>query len=194
MSGRVRSISLRSRTSTSVRLLLLLLGGGARGAASPSFSWWPRMALSRSDACSYRRPQSLPLDDEDDDAPPPASAPPHVQWSGAWTDGWAMDTLYETMRIVLDLVLLTLVVHVVVFGGDDAEALAAEDDMFMAMTQPGKGDMLWCRLMLSSKVSIQDGTAGHMMWAVGRRRRLARACFILPARACFFLSKALGKK
>ena len=96
------------------------------------------MALSRSDACSYRRPQSLPLDDEDDDAPPPASAPPHVQWSGAWTDGWAMDTLYETMRIVLDIILL--VVHVVVFGGDDAEALAAEDDMFMARTrQPGRG-------------------------------------------------------
>ena len=119
------------------------------------------MALSRSDACSYRRPQSLPLDDEDDDAPPPASAPPHVQWSGARADGWAMDTLYEIMRIVLDLVLLTLVVHVVVFGGDDAEALAAEDDMFMAMTQPGKGDMLWCRLMLSSKVSHSRRNGGN---------------------------------
>ena len=32
--------------------------------------------------------------------------------------------------------------------------------------------MLWCRL-ISSKVSIQDGTVGHMMWDVGRRLVLA---------------------
>ena len=101
------------------------------------------------------------LDDGDDDAPPPA-APPHVQWSGAWTDGWAMDMLYEIMRIVLDLVLLTLEV---VVCGDDAEGspsdAAAADDIAMVINDNQERGICCgaCRL-ISSKVSIQDGTAG----------------------------------